>query len=56
MVKYFEHRRSANWINCPFPNETADKINKYAEENGLDVVSLSCDGDNGIFVTFKKKE
>lgn len=36
-------------------DEVAAEINQFAEENNLEVVSLSCSGNTGIFVAFKQK-
>lgn len=55
MVKYFSYPRSNNWVNCPYPHETEKQINQYAEKNNLEVICVSCDRDNGIFVVFKEK-
>lgn len=54
MVKYFLYPRSNNWVNCPYPHETEKQINQYAEKNNLEVICVSCDRDNGIFVVLKK--
>lgn len=54
MIKYFEYERSDNWIDCPYVFKIDDEINKYAEENNLEIVSAACDRDKGIFVIFKK--
>ena len=55
MVKYFSHPRSEKFVNCAFPNRTEEKINRYADENNLEVVSVSCFEDDGIFVVFKSR-
>lgn len=56
MIKYFEyevHRNSDDSLDVE-AYLIDDDINKYAEENGLEVVSATCYKDEGIFVVFKK--
>lgn len=55
MVKYFSYPRSNNWVNCPYPHETEKEINEYCRKNNLEIASISCDRDMGIFVAFKQK-
>ncbi|MCM1218985.1 MAG: hypothetical protein NC548_31270 [Lachnospiraceae bacterium] len=56
IVKYFTYPRSDGWVDCPYPHQTEKEINKYANENNLEIISISCDRDIGVFVAFKKKE
>lgn len=55
MVKYFSHERRNNWTHAAIPFETEMRINSYAEKNNLEIVSISCIADDGIFVVFKEK-
>lgn len=56
MVKYFSHEEDyIGNISVEDTYETEKEINQFAKKNNLEVVSLSCFGDTGIFVAFKEK-
>lgn len=56
MVKYFQHETDyIGHVSVECTHKTEKEINKFAEKNNLEVVSLSCFGDTGIFVAFKEK-
>lgn len=56
MVKYFQHKiNHIGTISVEDKLGTAEEINQFSEKNNLEVVSLSCSGNTGIFVAFKQK-
>lgn len=56
MVKYFQHETDyIGHVSVECTHKTEKEINEFAEENNLEIVSLSCFGDTGIFVAFKEK-
>lgn len=56
MVRYFQHNTTCiGHISVSCTHETEKEINEFAEKNNLEIISLSCFGDSGIFVAFKEK-
>lgn len=57
LIRYFEHEvhRNADDELEVYEHLTDDRINDFAEQNGLDIVSATCYMDKGIYVVFKKK-
>ena len=58
MLKYFEipftnHKGIVGKIYRP--NDIVEKINTYADENNLEIVSISTYENKGLYVAFKQR-
>lgn len=57
IIKYFAHERIEICASKTMPNtiKTEMEINQYCQNNELEIASVSCDRDIGVYVVFKKK-